>query len=261
MIIYALIIIASLFFLAWNLISNRKLHFVASLVTTILFIVAVAFAIGNYGYHFGMHQVNEPIRYQRVYSLLPMKSLKMISYQPMGNNHNSQIVLYKNASNRVIHTTPDVNVHNQIVRTSSRKQASVKTNASKWVYRNSWDRAWFRLAKKPSVYKVTHVFYVPRSWKVLTSKQTLAFKQIVKNRSLQAKHQMNSSKIKLQMKQQASDYVKSKVASAMRNDPKMSVAKKKYVIHQAIKEFKEQIQLKMEKQVASEALQTAETIH
>ena len=93
MIIYALIITSALFFLAWNLIDNRKIHFIASLITTLLFLVTVFFAVANFKDHYGMHKVTEPQQTQQNKSISPRRAVKMLVYRPMGNRRKTQNVI------------------------------------------------------------------------------------------------------------------------------------------------------------------------
>lgn len=253
MIIYALIITSALFFLAWNLIDNRKIHFIASLITTLLFLVTVFFAVANFKDHYGMHKVTEPQQTQQIKSISPRRSLKMLVYRPMGNSRKSQIVIYKNKHNKVVHTASDLKVTNQIVQNSKITKPHVVTSVSKWIYSNSTSHFWFYLAKKPSTYRVRHTFYVPNSWRVLSMKQTLALKQIIKNRSGQLEQKANSPQAEHRIRQQAMMYVKSQEMDAIHKNPKLSVTQKKLVAKRATKDFKAKMKQKLERKLISEA--------
>lgn len=253
MIIYVLILFTILFFLSWNLfMSSRKVHIVTSIISTLLLLIAVIFAIGNFNHHYGMHLVNHT-NGREIASV--SKQSPMLIYEKLGSAKKHEIVIYEDRG-RKQHTAPDTMVSNQIIRTNG-KTPYLKTTHRNWQYRSGTARFWFGLAQKRQRHSVINRFYVPKRWNVLSVNQVKVMGKSAKEAGSQIKQAMASSQAKAMLKSKAQAYVRTQVVKAMKKNPRMTSKQKAIIIKKAEKSFQVRLKAQATTKVMPRALKAA----
>ena len=252
MIIVALIIIAVLFFLTWNLIANPRLHLLLSSLVTVLFVITICLAVANFKYHYGM----QPVRHRtetRIAALMPDRRLPLIVDNQLGSDHQHQVLVYRRRSNHQIeHSQLKSSVHNRIVMSNRIKRARVVSTNTKLKNCRPASRFWFGIAQKPVDVKTENVFYLPKSWKLLSAKQMKVVKQIIINRT---KQQLHSKAVQAQAKQQ----LNATVQKALQQHPHLNSHEKRRLISHLVRRFKAQAKQQMIVKILPSAVRTAKS--
>jgi hypothetical protein len=255
MVLIIMAIFAVLFFISMNYISNNKLRNLASVVTFVVFALALVGGIANFHSHLGMKTQTVTTK-QTVYSVSPSKELQFIIYQPVGTDGKTQAVVYK-ADEHAKKTTvakPALDTKNLIKKTSA-DHASLVVKKTEKVYKNEFWKVLFGIAgNNKMVTKKVNTFYVPKSW------ESFSANQVKKLQSLQK--EMNSKAGKAKVKKEAESFIGDKVkadmmalgakaqsgdaeAAATMMDPTKQAQLQKDLVAKYTKQFQEQVMKKM----------------
>ncbi|MEJ6400143.1 DUF4811 domain-containing protein [Nicoliella lavandulae] len=243
MIIVLLIVVAILFFLAWNLVNKQPLHFILNTIMTVLLLVVMGLSVGNFKYHYGMHKVTSTTTSTKVSSL--SSEMNMVISQPVGESQSKDKALVYKSDSAKKTIKPDTDVTNLVV-SSNIKHAKLVTKTVRWEYKNSFQRFMYGLAQKESIYHRTNTLYVPKSWLVLNGKQVKALPTIMKQEQANMQKQAASSQSQQQamLQQEVQSMVQQKVAQAKKQNPNMTASQQQALVKKATAEAKQSVQAK-----------------
>lgn len=251
MIILILIIIAILFFVSCNLlVSNKTIHYLCSAISLNLLIISIGAIVINFKYHYGMKLNN--VTYTR--KLQPTSNrAPFLIYKELGTRHRHKIVLYRKRihSKHVTHTPISSAVSNKI---ETSQHAKLVTINKKWCYRNSFYKLMFKIAYKPSNHYTTNVFYVPKTWRVLSVEQVKQVKAKAKKLDKQYKNQAQTPLAKQEMKAKVQQQAQAEISKQMMKNPKMTTKQKANLTNKIIKHNKLEMKKQIEQQIMQKAL-------
>lgn len=160
-------IFAVLFFVFFCALKHTKLNAIIGWVFALLFVIAVVMGIANEKFHYGMTKETTTTT-TNIVSSVP--KVPVLLYQPLDKNGKETIYLYRKSETdkKPTPTEADIDVKNKVIKEG--KTAKLVQKTTTWTYKNNVIAFFFKYpSKEQEVVSVENDFYIPSSWKVMTS--------------------------------------------------------------------------------------------
>ncbi|MGX6970813.1 DUF4811 domain-containing protein [Vagococcus bubulae] len=211
--IVVLVILSALLFAFTFIFAKSTWQYTLTAIFGILFIGSIALMEMNYSHHFGMKK-EYTLKEVSIVSLADSDQLNLLLYQPLGTGE-EKVYLYKTKPSQKKVTQTGTNHVTNTVKTSDNNQAILKSNTTRWVYKNSMYQLLFGISGNNKEYiSRENTFYIPKDWLELSTDQAKKLGEEMANK-------------KDSLETETKDYVSSKLKEAVTKDPTLATNKDK----------------------------------
>jgi len=211
--IVVLVILSALLFGFTFIFAKSIWQYILAVVFGILFIGSITLMGMNYSHHFGMKE-EKTLKEISIASSTDNDQVNILLYQPLGTS-DEKIYLYKTKPSQKKLTQTGTNHVTNIVKTSDDNQALLKTETTRWVYKNSMYQMLFGISGNNKEYiSKENIFYIPKDWLELSTDQAKKLGE-----------EMASKKDSLET--ETKNYVSSRLKEAITKDPTLATNKDK----------------------------------
>ncbi|UQS82196.1 DUF4811 domain-containing protein [Bombilactobacillus folatiphilus] len=244
MILVILILGALATFISFVYLRKPIIRATATILSLLILGLSLLFLVLNDYNHYGMHQVSES-KTTRIYPAKSANGMNLMLYKTVGSNGKETVQVYKTDPNQKKPVHSQVNeetISNNHIKATTKKHGSLKATTTRWRFDSNAAKIWFGVSGMDGkLVKRVNTFYVPNNWLHLSMSQV---KQLSKKMK-----QMKTPAGQAQVKAQAQDYVKQKLAADMKKDP--SLATNKVKLTALTKQYGQEFQLQLIKKAVA----------
>lgn len=250
MIIVTLLLAVIILVFAMINISSNVYRSIVAAIAIFIMLASMIFMVKNDKNHLGMNKTTTSSS-KNIYSVAPNKNMQMLLYKAIGTKGTDRVYVYKKHQNdkKPSHTGVEEDLTNKIKSTSSNK-AKLVTKILKWKYKNNTSKLWFGVSGNSNdTISKTNIFYLPKTWNVLSTDQTKKLQKLSKQQQPK-------------MKKEAGVYVQSKVKQAMpqvlaekmKQNPNMTAQEKQKLTKSTSKELANKYALEYQMQATKKLI-------
>lgn len=209
-----LLILATICFFCFTVLPMVKHRVIYAVISLLVMLTCGSLIILNDSFNFGM-QV-ETTKTTKSLASSASKDLDVLLYQPLGTK-NERVYLYKTDADAkkptATKTTDSVAKY-----TTNAKKATLVITEERYVYKNSWAKAFFGILNNSGrLKKRTYNFQIPNDWYVLSTSQAKALQKLIKQH-------------KTQMQQDIAQVIQAELATELQKNPTMSSSERESLV-------------------------------